>query len=101
MNMHGGHNNNGDPCPTYAYGNTYNQRILRTWTPSGVTEWEGSREEMNILFKKLPQGLSDHLIQMFPPDILINLSEIYLQLGQIPECVVANPDNGGKSERSK
>eukprot|EP00534_Pseudo-nitzschia_fraudulenta_P004469 CAMPEP_0201133968 /NCGR_PEP_ID=MMETSP0850-20130426/50262_1 /ASSEMBLY_ACC=CAM_ASM_000622 /TAXON_ID=183588 /ORGANISM="Pseudo-nitzschia fraudulenta, Strain WWA7" /LENGTH=450 /DNA_ID=CAMNT_0047404737 /DNA_START=40 /DNA_END=1392 /DNA_ORIENTATION=+ len=76
-------------------------KIIRTWIapPKGVTEWEGTSEEMKILFETLPKELSDHLIQMFPKDVLINLNEIYLQLGQIPECVVVNKKNGGRSER--
>ena len=80
-----------------------NMTILRTWAqpPDGVTQCEGTDEEMRKLFDALPKELSDHLIQMFPPDILVNLNEIYLQLGQIPECVVANKDNGGRTERSK
>ena len=79
------------------------KKIIRTWIapPKGVTEWEGTSEEMKILFETLPKELSDHLIQMFPKDVLINLNEIYLQLGQIPECVVVNKKNGGRSERSK
>ena len=80
-----------------------NKSILRTWSlpPNGVTQWEGTNEEMKILFDTLPQELSEHLIQMFPPEILVNVNEIYLQLGQIPECIVSNQENGGKLERSK
>jgi len=82
-------------------GNGSNIRVLRTWElpPNGITQWEGTNEEMRTLFDTLPQELSAHLIQMFPPDILVNLNEIYLQLGQIPECVVTNDENDGKTER--
>ena len=84
-------------------GNGSNIRVLRTWElpPNGITQWEGTNEEMRTLFDTLPQELSAHLIQMFPPDILVNLNEIYLQLGQIPECVVTNDENDGKTERGK
>ncbi len=84
-------------------GSSGNEITLRTWAlpPNGVREWEGTNEEMKILFDTLPQALSEHLIEMFPREVLINLNEIYLQLGQIPECIVASPENGGRSERSK
>jgi len=80
-----------------------NEIVLRTWIvpPNGVTQWEGTNEEMRILFDTLPPALSEHLIQMFPPEILVNLNEIYLQRGQIPSCIVSNQDNGEKSERGK
>ena len=102
--MNGASNvNSGPNNATNGFATNGKHTVLRTWTqpPNGVTEWEGTNEEMKILFDTLPQGLSEHLIQMFPREILINLNEIYLQLGQIPECVVANHENGGKSERSK
>ena len=91
--------------PEYGFTNSSNgnEMELRTWElpPNGVRQWEGTNEELRILFDMIPKELSEHLCEMFPPEILINLNEIYLQLGQIPECIVANQENDGKSERSK
>ena len=97
--LNGNNNNNNNNRNS----NRDNRIILRTWTqpPNGVTQWAGTNEEMKKLFDTLPKELSEHLIQMFPPDVLVNLTEIYLQLGQIPECVVSNKDKGGRSERRK
>lgn len=96
-------NNNGVPNDAHGiFGHKSNRRrVLRTWEQpeKGVTEWEGTNDEMKTLFNTLPKELSEHLIKMFPPDILVNLNEIYLQLGQIPECIITNKDNGGRSER--
>ena len=99
FNNGGANGSNGSFC----VGSGSNKRVLRTWElpPNGITQWEGTNEEMKTLFDTLPQELSAHLIQMFPPDILVNLNEIYLQLGQIPECVVTNDENDGKTERGK
>lgn len=78
-----------------------NAKVLRTWTlpPNGVTQRDGTNEEMQLLFQTLPQELSEHLRKLFPPNVLINLTEIYLQIGHIPECTFANEENGGRSER--
>lgn len=101
MNGNGKSNSNSKDGPHDVNGGSCNKIVLRTWIlpPNGVTQYDGTNEEMKILFDTLPQGLSEHLIQMFPPEILVNVNEIYLQLGQIPECVVSNQENGGKSER--
>ena len=83
--------------------NNSKKRILRTWTEpvGGITEREGTDDEMNKLFETLPKELSEHLIQMFSRDVLANLTEIYLQLGQIPECVIAEKDSDGRSSSKR
>ena len=80
-----------------------NKRVLRTWRlpAGGGTDRDGTHEEMRILFDTLPTELSDHLRKKFPPHFLFNLNEIYLQLGQIPECVVCNKENDDRLERCK
>jgi hypothetical protein len=116
MNMNGGHGAIGQPLEGLSNGNNIisgpnrgngafynsNVRTLRSWTPppNGVVEWEGTDKEMTTLYKTLPKELSEHLMRMFPPDVLNNLNEIYLQLGQVPECIVSNMNEGGRKERS-
>mmetsp|Transcript_3350 Transcript_3350/g.8936 ORF Transcript_3350/g.8936 Transcript_3350/m.8936 type:complete len:440 (-) Transcript_3350:230-1549(-) len=100
--MYGGHNSNSvSETPPVVFGQNNNRRILRTWTlpANGVTEWEGTPDEMRKLFETLPDELSNHLMEKFPAHFLMNLNEIYLQLGQIPECVVCNKQNDDKLER--
>lgn len=73
-----------------------NVQILRTWEKpaNGITERDGTIEEMNILFARLPSELSSHLQRIFPPDVLINLNEIYMQRGQVPECIFSSVEDG-------
>jgi stage III sporulation protein SpoIIIAA len=58
----------------------------------GVKERDGTIKEMEILFATLPVELSQHIQTLFPPDKLIQLNEIYLQLGQYPECIFTEED---------
>lgn len=71
--------------------------VVRQWKlpKSGVREAEGTLREMEILFKTLPAELSSYLHQQHGQR-LIDLNEIYLQLGQIPECIFADPMTGQK-----
>ena len=52
------------------------ETVLRTWNvpPNGVTQRDGTKNEMALLFQTLPRELSDHLIQVFPPNVLMNLT---------------------------
>ena len=71
-------------------------KVLCTWEAPGVKEREGTTQEMSLLFETLPQELSQHIVTMFPPERLLQLNEIYLQLGQHPECIFTE-DDGTKS----
>ena len=70
-------------------------RVLRVWEPppGGVRPADRTPHEMSHLFSMLPPELSAHLRHHFA-DRLPNLNEIYLQLGQIPECIFADPQTG-------
>jgi len=70
-------------------------RVLRVWEPplGGVRPASRTPQEMHILFEHLPPELSAHLRHHFA-DRLPHLTEIYLQLGQIPECIFADPRTG-------
>jgi stage III sporulation protein SpoIIIAA len=72
-------------------------RKVFSWAlpPGGVKEHEGTRDEMKKLLETLPVELSQHIQQLFPPEKLIQLNEIYLQRGQYPECIFMEP--GGQS----
>jgi stage III sporulation protein SpoIIIAA len=75
--------------------NTQQQKVMCTWAlpPGGVKERDGTQMEMKLLFDALPIELSQHIQTLFPPEKLMNLNEIYLQLGQYPECIFAEEDN--------
>lgn len=77
------------------------KNVLSTWPlpDGGVKEADGTIAEMQMLFSKLPQELSQHIQRLFPVEKLIHLNEIYLQLGQHPECIFADPQRGGKTTR--
>ena len=70
-------------------------RVLRTWTPppQGVRPADGTEQEMTILFQHLPTVIYEHLRTHFA-DRLADLCELYLQLGQIPELIFADPRTG-------
>jgi len=68
--------------------------IIRTWNPVGVKEREGTQAEMALLFDKLPEDLTQHIQSLYQPEQLMQLNEIYIQLGQYPECIFTNPING-------
>ena len=70
-------------------------RVLRVWNPprGGVRPADGTEQEMQQLFDMLPKELSEHLRHHFASR-LMDLNEIYLQLGQIPECIFADPQTG-------
>ena len=70
-------------------------RVLRVWNPppGGVRPADGTELEMQQLFDMLPKELSEHLRHHFASR-LMDLNEIYLQLGQIPECIFADPQTG-------
>lgn len=69
--------------------------VLRKWDvpPDGVRPADGTDAEMESLLRTLPPELSDHLRSHFAGR-LSDLNEIYLQLGQRPECIFANPTTG-------
>lgn len=71
------------------------ERVLRTWsTPSGgVKQAEGTLAEMKILLDALPEELSVYLVDKHGGD-LVQLSDIFMQLGQEIECIVAHPVTG-------
>jgi stage III sporulation protein SpoIIIAA len=75
--------------------------IVKRWAlpAGGVKESDGTVEEMRLLFEKLPVELSQHIQQMFGADKLLQLNEIYLQLGQRPECIFTN--DGGSITRQE
>ena len=60
----------------------------------GATEASGTAHEMQILFQTLPTELQDFLSRTYTSDHLMHLNEIYLQLGQVPECIFADPQTG-------
>mmetsp|Transcript_14304 Transcript_14304/g.28554 ORF Transcript_14304/g.28554 Transcript_14304/m.28554 type:complete len:381 (-) Transcript_14304:69-1211(-) len=70
-------------------------RILRTWPlpEGGIRPAPGTAQEIEVLLNNLPHHLSEHLQRKFAPR-LGDLSELYLQLGQIPECIFADPATG-------
>ena len=70
-------------------------RVIRTWNtpPLGVRPADGTADEMDILFENLPPVISKHLQDHFS-DRLAELNELYLQMGQIPECIFADPFSG-------
>lgn len=70
--------------------NERSHRMIRRWKPPGVRQAEGTRREMQILLGALPKELSCYLEQHHGQR-LMHLNEIYLQLGQIPECIFADP----------
>lgn len=77
------------------------KNVIYTWAlpPGGVKEREEVEMEMKLLFDKLPQELSQHIFSMFNKDQLMQLCEIYLQLGQYPECIFSEDD--GKKIRHR
>lgn len=78
--------------------NKPNMKVFYKWNlpDGGVRERDGTQDEMRRLFDTLPSELSVHMHKMFPPERLMQLNEIYLQLGQFPECIFAE-ENGAKS----
>lgn len=70
-------------------------RILRQWqTPiGGVVQADATGNEMRILLEHLPQELSEYLKHNYG-NRLLDLNEIYLQLGQCAECIFADPATG-------
>ena len=64
------------------------ERVLRHWNASkgGVKQTEGTMNEMKILIESLPRELAQYLQHKYE-NRLIDLNEIYLQLGQVPECM--------------
>lgn len=75
--------------------------MISTWEfpEGGVKEADSTDQELDLLFSKLPQELSQHIYRLFPAAKLKQLNEIYLQLGQRPECIFADPQNGGHITR--
>lgn len=75
--------------------------VLKTWDlpKGGVREAEATPQEMQLLFAKLPQDLSQYIQRLFQGHELMYLNEIYLQLGQQPECIFCDPRNDGKITR--
>jgi len=49
--------------------------------------------EMKVLFDHLPKELSEYLQHKYA-NRLLDLNEIYLQLGQMPECIFTDPLTG-------
>eukprot|EP00567_Pseudictyota_dubia_P014367 CAMPEP_0197444422 /NCGR_PEP_ID=MMETSP1175-20131217/9910_1 /TAXON_ID=1003142 /ORGANISM="Triceratium dubium, Strain CCMP147" /LENGTH=503 /DNA_ID=CAMNT_0042975203 /DNA_START=281 /DNA_END=1792 /DNA_ORIENTATION=+ len=70
-------------------------RVLRMWEKPqlGIRPADGTSQEMEVLFHHLPQALAEHLHHHFA-NRLPDLCELYLQLGQVPECIFANPATG-------
>jgi len=70
-------------------------RVIRTWNPPplGVRPADGTGQEMKILFQNLPPIISEHLRGHFSGR-LSDLNELYIQIGQIPECIFADPSTG-------
>lgn len=70
-------------------------RVLQRWRvpPDGVKPADGTLAEMQALLNTLPHELSSYMTQNYG-DRLIDLNEIYLQLGQCPECIFACPETG-------
>ena len=70
-------------------------RVIKTWAPpvTGVRPADGSSQEMNILFRNLPKAITVQLQNRFD-NRLGDLCELYLQLGQIPEAIFADPCTG-------
>ena len=68
-------------------------RVIRTWNPppGGVRPADGTAQEMATLFQHLPKAISDHLQRHFAERLLC---ELFLQMGQIPECIFADPSTG-------
>ena len=62
------------------------------YTPGDIEIQEGTQTEINLLFEKLLIELSQHIHQLFSTDRLMQLNEVYLQLGQYPECIFAEGD---------
>ena len=83
--------------------NGSNQTVLSTWKlpEGGVREADATPSEMKLLFEKLPQELSQHIQSLFKGHELIYLNEIYLQLGQHPECIFSDPQNNGRITRKE
>eukprot|EP00485_Elphidium_margaritaceum_P011240 CAMPEP_0202703792 /NCGR_PEP_ID=MMETSP1385-20130828/16586_1 /ASSEMBLY_ACC=CAM_ASM_000861 /TAXON_ID=933848 /ORGANISM="Elphidium margaritaceum" /LENGTH=514 /DNA_ID=CAMNT_0049361695 /DNA_START=44 /DNA_END=1589 /DNA_ORIENTATION=+ len=75
-------------------------RVLCTWTtPSrGVCAADSTQREMQILFDNLPTAISEHLRCHFA-DRLIDLCELYIQIGKIPECIFADPSTGATTRQ--
>lgn len=76
-----------------------NAKIISTWNPPGVRERQGTAHELKLLMDQLPQALSQHIQQLFDAEHLQWLNEIYLQLGQLPECIFARPDGSTTRQR--
>mmetsp|Transcript_25995 Transcript_25995/g.54886 ORF Transcript_25995/g.54886 Transcript_25995/m.54886 type:complete len:506 (-) Transcript_25995:365-1882(-) len=76
-------------------GNGEQGRVIRTWvTPSGgVRPADGTAHEMKTLFEHLPPAITDQLQRRFASR-LPDLCELYIQIGQIPECIFADPSTG-------
>ncbi|KAL7550800.1 hypothetical protein ACHAWF_014018 [Thalassiosira exigua] len=70
-------------------------RLVRRWDPppAGVRPADGTDDEMAILFEHLPEAISGHLQRHFASR-LPDLCELYIQIGQIPECIFADPRTG-------
>ena len=68
-------------------------RVLRVWNPPGVRTADGTKDEMDILYKNLPPVISDYLQHHFATR-LPDLCELYMQMGQLPECIFSDPCTG-------
>ena len=70
-------------------------RVIRIWNlpPLGVRPADGTAQEMKTLLQNLPPVISEHLRGHFSSR-LADLCELYLQIGQIPECIFADPSTG-------
>ena len=70
-------------------------RVIRRWEipHEGVKAADGTVAEMQSLLNTLPHELSSYLTNNYG-NRLIDLSEIYLQLGHLPECIFVDAHTG-------
>jgi stage III sporulation protein SpoIIIAA len=70
-------------------------RVIRRWEVphDGVKAADGTVAEMQARFNTLPHELGNYLTHNYG-NRLIDLNEIYLQFGQLPECIFADAQTG-------
>jgi stage III sporulation protein SpoIIIAA len=88
----------GEETPTGAAAPPEPQRVLRSWeVPEDVPRLADSfNDELLCMFKELPEALTTYLQETFRQR-LVDLVELYLQLGHAPEAIFQ--DRSGTVER--
>jgi len=71
-------------------------RVLKQWRNprNGVKAADGTRAEMQALLATIPHELSSYLQTQNGERLIFDLHKIYLQLGQCPEYIFADPTTG-------